>query len=272
MYNILKEYSIVNLSLLVGFCLLASGCGVKTASSPEAAIQGYYQNMKNGNISEAKKFLSAFAQVTMKDELDEYEKVLKSPDGNKSLTMLEIKIDKCEIREKRAYCLQNANAGGSPEKSKPIWIKTVQDADGWKFDDTILGNDWENYKDNAIIDAVHSQNKEALLAAIGKNENMNAMDESGRTPLMMAYMLKRYDLMKILLNAGADPDQKAGAKTEGEPVIVYAITQKNTEAVKTLLEGGVNVSAESGGASLIEYARMFGNAEIIKLLQAAGAK
>jgi uncharacterized protein len=73
----------------------------------------------------------------------------------------------------------------------------------------------------------------------------------GRTPLIMACERRQEEMVKMLLEAGADPNQHDG---RGRPVLHYAIAPENPALVELLLSGGASAScidASAGGRSAL---------------------
>jgi ankyrin repeat protein len=80
---------------------------------------------------------------------------------------------------------------------------------------------------------------------------------------MLAAYHGHADTVRALLARGADPDL---ANDRGQTPLAGAVFKKEREVVKALLEAGADPYA--GRPSAIETARMFGDPEIIDLLEA----
>ena len=66
-----------------------------------------------------------------------------------------------------------------------------------------------------------------------------------------AVCLKRVELMRLLLKAGADPNQK---DWYDDPLLFSAVKTKSVTVVRTLLEAGANPNATNGNWSVREAA------------------
>ena len=115
------------------------------------------------------------------------------------------------------------------------------------------------------------------------NFTMQWLQEDGATPFLRASQSSDVDLMKVLLAAGADPkirtahDVTALSVASGiawvEGVTFEWSRAKNVEAVKMLLDLGVNVNqADEEGRTALHGAAHKGRNEIVQMLVDAGAK
>ncbi|WP_309722960.1 ankyrin repeat domain-containing protein [Armatimonas sp.] len=128
----------------------------------------------------------------------------------------------------------------------------VQAADIWN--QTVLHFALGGYKALSIPAGSHSWHRfglqkdrdrlVTLLLKVGAQLNVRASDfefdptdPSGETPLEWALGLQNVGLMRLLLKAGADPNQKS---EYGEPILFDAISTKNAEIVKVLLDAGAD--------------------------------
>lgn len=89
-----------------------------------------------------------------------------------------------------------------------------------------------------------------------------------RAATLVEYALneKRPGLIKILKEAGADVDQVG---INGKPLLVTAITEKQNDKVKALIDANANVNISIGESTPIEAAIMVKNSTALKLLFAA---
>src|SRR5262249_43027625 len=95
-------------------------------------------------------------------------------------------------------------------------------------------------------------------------------DSKSRTPLHVAVFFKKYDAVRALLKAGANPNALEGDRYD--PLTIAAVAN-DVEMVKILLEGGAsakNITSRYDGTALIAAAHL-GHAEVVKLLIAAKA-
>lgn len=103
-------------------------------------------------------------------------------------------------------------------------------------------------------------------------EDIDKKDEYGNTLLLLACQYKCEDLVRIMLNKGADPNalNYAGATCLHFPC--YKETQSKTIA-KILLQGGANpeVSETTYGCTPLHYAASTGDVDFCKMLISYGA-
>ncbi|MGH9863269.1 MAG: ankyrin repeat domain-containing protein [Candidatus Acidiferrales bacterium] len=74
------------------------------------------------------------------------------------------------------------------------------------------------------------------------------------------------EVVKILLQKGADPNGGEEGVRWGQQPLVAAVENGHIEVVRALLEGGADVNARKWGDTALQIARQKGNAEIISLL------
>ncbi|MEU7694203.1 ankyrin repeat domain-containing protein [Microbispora hainanensis] len=93
----------------------------------------------------------------------------------------------------------------------------------------------------------------------------------GTTPLYRAAVGGHHDIVRLLLEYGADPDQPSGGHEEGLPLCAAACWN-HAETVQALLDGGADPdAAEEGGWTPLLWAAANGNLESADILLDAGA-
>ena len=108
---------------------------------------------------------------------------------------------------------------------------------------------------------------ERLIAA---GEKVDLQDSKSRTPLHVAVFLKKYDAVRALLKAGANPNR---LDSERYDVVTIAAVANDVEMLKIVLAGGAsakNITSRYDGTALIAAAHL-GHAEVVRLLIAAKA-
>jgi ankyrin repeat protein len=107
----------------------------------------------------------------------------------------------------------------------------------------------------------------AWLAARGVDVNLAAINKT--TPLMAAAFAGRADIMRLLLDAGADASREDQVfKT----AMVYAAAEGHVEAVTLLLERGVEVNhLYAHNLTALMWAAGYGKSECVRLLLDRGA-
>ena len=158
--------------------------------------------------------------------------------------------------------------------------------------------------ETALHWAAAGSNKECeeclkLLLTV-KGINVDAFDKKDRTPLYRAAEEGYNERVKLLLKAHANVNKsgqksfspvyaaingnhpqtlrillEAGANVQGDaewPPLHSAIQSKRKECVKILIEFGADINKKFRGTTPLEQAKSYRDAEIIRLLQKAGAK
>src|SRR5579863_760014 len=141
----------------------------------------------------------------------------------------------------------------------------------------------------------------ATLAKLIQDPGPKARDGRGNSPLMYAAALGSLDSMRLLLDAGADPNVpnnfdatplmwcagdaakvrlllSKGAKADARsklgrtPLLIAAYNDGAIEAARLLLEKGADVNArDKSGVSVLELAAAANNIELARILIAKGA-
>lgn len=132
-----------------------------------------------------------------------------------------------------------------------------------------------------LIAAARYGNEDIARQLVAKGANVNARDAEGMTPLMFAalgseaFQSKNVALVKMLLEAGADPNVAAvgynGPNSRKTALFLTAL-KGNTEIAKMLIDKGADVNFDCGdGDSALGVAvRGTNRLEMIRLLFAAG--
>ena len=119
-----------------------------------------------------------------------------------------------------------------------------------------------------LHDASSEGNIPEVKRLLKAGADVNAKDEYGYMPLLFAISNGHVEVVKVLLSAGADVNARHG---DGKPPLSYAISKDKAEVVKVLLSAGADVNAEDNdGQTPLDWA--WGNAEVVKILKAAGGK
>lgn len=102
-----------------------------------------------------------------------------------------------------------------------------------------------------------------------RNIDINALNEENQTALHCAIETGNIDIVRLLLNSGADPNLQDDLNFSP---LHKACIRNNTEIVKLLLDYGVNVNIQNIWYNTpLHYAARFGLPNIVKLLLNHGA-
>ncbi|MCL2673581.1 MAG: ankyrin repeat domain-containing protein [Alphaproteobacteria bacterium] len=128
------------------------------------------------------------------------------------------------------------------------------------------------FDDKPFFDLVRTGTPQEVENAIKNEENVNAMDKYGVTPLMMAARNNpNPEVIKVLVKAGADVNAKDN--TGSTPLMRAAMFNHNPEVITVLVkaEADVNANNNDGLTPLIRAAMFNHNPEVITALIKAGA-
>jgi hypothetical protein len=117
------------------------------------------------------------------------------------------------------------------------------------------------------FNAIPNDNVSALRALVENYNLVNAKDKLGNSLLAHAVMLKKSDIVMLLIHNGADIN---AANIYGTTPLILAVQSGNVEQVRTLLKYGSSVKQlDNTKRSALDYAS--GNVQIRALLAAAGS-
>ena len=153
-----------------------------------------------------------------------------------------------------------------------------------------------------LMNAVKSQDPETVRNVIRRGADVDELDAGGNPPLVMAAYQGRSEIVRMLLDAGADvsavdPEMKATAlhaaayagNTDAAKLLIAAkididrqgprngytalhdaIWQNNIETARALVEAGANLELRShSGKTPLDFAREKRRTEIVALIEAA---
>ncbi|CZR67446.1 uncharacterized protein PAC_17345 [Phialocephala subalpina] len=122
------------------------------------------------------------------------------------------------------------------------------------------------------ISAAFGLHSLALAVSGGGNLNCNCWDVRdavGRTPLSVASENGNLSLVKLLLEAGANPASRD--LRHGLSPLAWAASRGNEKVVEILLQAGVDTDDHIAGSTALELAAARGNRMVLELLLNAGA-
>ncbi len=157
----------------------------------------------------------------------------------------------------------------------------------------------ENGEHHMVYAASHAI--ECMRVLIEHGGDVNAKNKRGNTPLVAACSARKFDVAKLLLTSGADPNLSSdnwaalpwvidsgddemvrfmldhgvdpyGKSKNGWINMFYAVDKPHEKVAKAMLMRGGDVNLKDGlGQTLLEYACRCGRLEIVKLLLEYGA-
>ncbi len=121
-----------------------------------------------------------------------------------------------------------------------------------------------------FLEAAMRGDYEAVLAALERGMDVNAVDESGRTALQLASFDGFHEVVQLLLDRGATVDAVDAA---GRSALMFASTASNIETVELLLEAGASVDLvdKEEHFTALMFAAAEGQIEVVRALIRAGA-
>ena len=122
----------------------------------------------------------------------------------------------------------------------------------------------------ALMSAAGGGHADVVEMLLASGANLEAKSEhSSNTALIIAAHKKHPKIVKILLAAGANPN---AAKDNGWTALMAAAYKDQPEIVQMLLAADANPNAASEGITALDIAKEKGHAEVIRVLEEAGAQ
>ena len=114
--------------------------------------------------------------------------------------------------------------------------------------------------------AIRNNHRSIVNLLLSTKLNINAISQDrGNTPLMDAAALGNNDIVKDLIDAGADLNEKS---KNGQTALILAVGQGTINVAETLIEEGAAVDVKDQlGMSALKYAKLFNQDKIIKSIE-----
>ena len=121
-----------------------------------------------------------------------------------------------------------------------------------------------------LIVAVLRNNLDMVKVLLDKGADLSVATNEGFTPLMFAVQNNNLDMVKVLLDKGAD---LSAANNQGFTPLMFAVLRNNLDMVKVLLDKGADLSvATNEGFTPLMFAVQNNNLDMVNFLKAEGAK
>ncbi|MEI5097972.1 ankyrin repeat domain-containing protein [Streptomyces sp. PmtG] len=121
---------------------------------------------------------------------------------------------------------------------------------------------------DAAVGAGHAEVVRLLLAA-GADPEQDVGASAQETPLVLAAARGDTGVVRLLLDAGAHPDTRRGGAATA---LMVAAMEGHTDAVALLLDRGADLEREGRGRTALEWAAFGGRLAVVRLLLARGAR
>jgi len=210
----------------------------------------------------ARKLIETGADVNTKGDYGETPLTLALANGNVSLTarLLKAGADPKATRWNGETALMIAANAGSVEE-----VKLLLDAG-------LDVNAAESEKgQNALMWAAAEGHPDVVDLLIQKGANVNAATKSGFTALAFATMKNDGASVRLLVKAGADPNNALPDKDKTK-MLLLAAAYESTQAAMALLDGGADPNvADRMGRTPLHIAAQAGSLELVRKLVSKGA-
>jgi TIR domain/Ankyrin repeats (3 copies) len=122
---------------------------------------------------------------------------------------------------------------------------------------------------NQLLNASGGGDTAAVTRLLSQGADVEARNNQGDSPLLMAARSKKLDAAKLLIARGANLEDK---DNQGDTPLIAACTVGSPELAQLLVDKGADINARDEiGATPLMYASLAGNTAIIELLLAKGA-
>ena len=148
-------------------------------------------------------------------------------------------------------------------------VKEILEGDAYKDYKFDLNNIKDTNGETPLYLACENSHTELVKLLLEHGADANIKSEYGYTPLYRACDKDNTEVVKLLLEHGADVNSK---DNYGNTLLYSACKNNNTELAKLLLEYGADVNIKNKyGGTLLYWACLKNNTELVKLLLDYGA-
>jgi tetratricopeptide (TPR) repeat protein len=153
----------------------------------------------------------------------------------------------------------------APSPADVDWAKSLINKVEYRRDKAQMGQD--------LLKALRNRDIPGALALLDKGADVKVENISGDTPLKLAVGINRIDVVRTLLDKGADVDASAGGLT---PLMIAGM-DGYADIARLLIDKGANVNAaDNWGGTVLKWASCGGfasgaNPEVVRMLINKGA-
>jgi len=126
--------------------------------------------------------------------------------------------------------------------------------------------------EHPIFNAIQNGDQKTVREMLATDLDLNLRNEFGNSMLHWAVLARQTEILRILLEAGADPNAEDEAESRGEPLNAAALAGE-CEMIRLLLKAGAEVNHKDFfGRTPLNFTTWRGQLEAARLLMEAGAK
>ena len=111
--------------------------------------------------------------------------------------------------------------------------------------------------ENKLCEACKTGDIQAVKECLRQGERVDSRDNMGKSCLYLACANGHTEIVKILLEAGADPREEPDVDGYGHIALIGACENGHTDIVKLLLDAGASVRIGWRGSSPFQYASRY---------------
>lgn len=120
------------------------------------------------------------------------------------------------------------------------------------------------------LDAARAGETAVIVPMLRAGLPVGLADEKGNSLLMLASYHGHLELSRVLLEAGAEPDQR---NDRNQTALAGVAFKGGLDLARLLVEYGADPGADQGGGRFpIQFAAMFGNPDIVEFLESLSTK
>ncbi len=273
-------HALLTITIVLTVCGCAGG-----PTQEQLALEHQKQKMCEQSISEAiakyKTNVTTYAEVLNDIQANGWYiemnfSSITSPEGKISFNDTIIKVGcngKCyaeltfkgdiDIRNQTLYDIKSYSAS-TPLSQNHMDENALHSAFYYPGNTSIIQAELDADGSSPLIAACTFGRKEVVRALLDKGADVNAKNNSGLTALISASYLGHIEIVQALLDKGADINASAN---NGATALIFASANGRAEVVELLLKNGADVNAQrNDGATALMGASSKGRQEALQLL------